>query len=670
MHTTRRWLNALGTGWVLTTTVAGAQDAARPEPWQIIKPAQSSVVLARDGSLIGEVGREWRTSVSLRALPSYLPQAFIAVEDQRFYQHDGVDLVGIAGAIKDNILGASRGASTITQLLVGNMHPEIIDRRDRTIARKLREQQAAREMEKRYNKEQILEAFLNQINFGYNWFGVEAAARHYFGKSASQVTLAEAASLAALPKGPAIYDPIKHPARNKERRDIVLALMAQQKYITEAQAAAAQREPVRVAPNAGMSAPAPYYVDAVRQMLEGQGISLAAGGYTVFTTLDPALQTAADAAVKSGTLAVEQRSGYRHPTLAKHPSGSTDYLQGAFIAIDPANGDVRALVGGRNYAQAPFNRATNGQRQPGSTFKPFVYATAIKDSLPANTTVADTAITLAYDRTVYRPRNADGEFLGTMTMRAALAASRNPVAVQLWERVSADSVISFARRIGLRANIAPFPSSAIGASVVQPLNMVAAFTTFANLGSPVEPRFVTRVQHADGRTVFSSGVTQRTNALDSASAFIVRDMLRDAVERGTGGAARRGIPASVPVAGKTGTTDDVTDVWFIGMTPDIVAGVWLGFDRPRTILPGAAGGSLAAPIFGDAIGAWYRQRAVGSWSTPASLVIADLDRETGELATALTPAERRYAEYFLPGTEPAALRLDARRLFTWGPIVF
>jgi 1A family penicillin-binding protein len=660
----------MGAGTMLATATGGAQDAPRPEPWRLITPAQSSVVLARDGTLIGEVGREWRTSVTLSSLPAYLPQAFIAVEDQRFYQHDGVDLVGIAGAIKDNILGASRGASTITQLLVGNMHPEIIDRRDRTISRKLREQQAAREMEKRYSKAQILEAFLNQISFGYNWFGVEAASRHYFGKSAAQVTLAEAATLAALPKGPAIYDPIKHPDRAKQRRDIVLTLMAQQKYITEAQAAAAKREPVRTAPNAGMSAPSLYYVDAVRQMLEGQGISLAAGGYTVHTTLDPVLQTAADEAVRSGTLAVENRPGYRHPTLAKRPAGSTDYLQGAFIAIDPANGDVRALVGGRNHAQAPFNRATNGLRQPGSTFKPFVYAAAIKDSIPANTIVADTAITIAYDRTVYRPRNADGEFLGAMTMRGALAASRNPVAVQLWEQVSADSVQSLVRRLGIRAPVAPFPSSAIGASVVQPLNLVAAFTVFANLGSPVEPRFVSRVVDREGRTVFSAGITRRTGALDSLAAFIVRDMLQDAVERGTGTAARRGIPASVPVAGKTGTTDDVTDVWFVGMTPDIVAGVWLGFDKPRPILPGQAGGTLAAPIFAEAIGRWYRQHAVGEWHAPAGIVTADLDRDTGALANVLTPVERRYTEYFLPGTEPAALRLDARRLFTWGPIIF
>ncbi len=461
----RHWTLLFGSGLTLAVAAAGAQDAPRAEPWRLITPPQSSLVYARDGSLIGEVGREWRTNVPLSSLPAYLPQAFIAVEDQRFYRHDGVDLLGVASAIKDNLLGDRRGASTITQQLVGNMHPDIIDRRDPSPMRKLREQQAAREMEKRYTKEQILEAYLNQILFGSNWYGVEAASRHYFGKPASRVTLAEAALLAALPKGPALYDPIKYPERAKQRRDLVLTLMAQQKYITEAQAAAARREPLRTAPNAGMPVRAPYYVDAVRQALEREGISLAAGGYTVHTTLDPLLQQAADEAVKSGILAVESRPGYRHPTLAKHPAGSTDYLQGAFIAIDPWNGDVRALVGGRNYAQAPFNRATNGMRQPGSTFKAFVYAAAIKDSIPANTAVADTAITIAYDRTVYRPRNADGEFLGAMTMRSALAASRNPVAVQLWEQVSADSVQALARRMGIRAPVAPYPSSAIGASV-------------------------------------------------------------------------------------------------------------------------------------------------------------------------------------------------------------
>jgi penicillin-binding protein 1A len=615
-----------------------------------------------------------RTSVFIRTLPTYVGKAFVAVEDQRFYQHDGVDLVGVAGALKDDILGGSRGASTITQQLVGNMHPEIIDRSERSgisgIQRKIREQNAAREMEKHYTKEQILEAYINEISFGHGWYGIESASRHYFGKAAAQLTLAEAATLAAMPKGPAIYDPINHADRAKQRRDLVLTLMADQKYISPAQMASAKRERLRVAPNAGMSALAPYFVDAVRGNLERSGVKVGDGGYRIYTTVDPVLQQAAQDALVRELKAVEARPDYKHQTFAKRSPGSANYLQGAMIALEPQTGDVLALVGGRDYAASQFNRAINANRQPGSAFKPFVYAAAIADSMPATAKVADTALTITYDRQVYQPRNADGEFLGEMTMRNALARSRNPVAVQLWQKVGADSVIAIARRVGIRSEIAPFPSSAIGASAVQPLDLVAAYTVFANLGSPVEARLVTRVDNTEGRTVWNSSVVQRAGAMDSLTAFIVRDMMRDGVERGTGTAVRRYISADIPVAGKTGTTDDVTDAWFVGMTPDVVAGVWIGFDQPKTIVPGAAGGSLAAPIFGDAIARWYKDRSAGDWTTPGGLVVAVMDRETGELATALTPSERRYAEYFLPGTEPAALRLDVRRLFMWGPIVY
>jgi penicillin-binding protein 1A len=663
---------------VLAATTARGQDAAKPDAksdvWRITPLLQSSLVFDRTGALIGEIGKEWRTSVSLRTLPAYLPKAFVAVEDQRFYQHDGVDLVGVAGALKDDLLGGSRGASTITQQLVGNMHPDIIDRSERSgitgLQRKLREQSAAREMEKHYTKEQILEAYLNQISFGHGWYGIEAAARHYFGKSASQVTLAEAATLAAMPKGPAIYDPIKNPDRAKQRRDVVLTLMANQKYITAAQMTTAKRERLRVAPNAGMSAHAPYFVDAVRGNLERNGVALGEGGLRIYTTVDPVLQQAAQDALVRELNAVEARPDYRHTTFAKRASGSANYLQGAVVALAPETGDVLALVGGRDYAASQFNRAINANRQPGSAFKPFVYAAAVADSMPATARVADTALTIAYDRQIYQPRNADGEFLGEMTMRNALARSRNPVAVQLWQKVGADSVIAMARRVGIRSEIAPFPSSAIGASAVQPLDLVAAYTAFANLGSPVEARLVTRVENGEGRTVWTSSVVQHSGAIDSLTAFIVRDMMRDGIERGTGTAVRRYIGTDIPVAGKTGTTDDVTDAWFVGMTPDVVAGVWIGFDQPKTIVPGAAGGSLAAPIFGDAISRWYKDRSVGEWTTPGGLVVAVMDRETGELANPSTPAERRYAEYFLPGTEPAALRLDVRRLFLWGPIVF
>ena len=656
---------------VAARVLAAQQPAAAPstgEAWQITPMAQSSLVYARDGAFIGEIGKEWRTSVSIKTLPRYLPQAFVAVEDHRFYQHDGVDLYGIAGAMKDNLMGARRGASTITQQLVGNLHPNLVDRRDPGLGRKLREQKAAREMERHYNKEQILEGYLNVISFGHGWYGVEAAARHYFGKTAAQLTLAEAASLAALPKGPATYDPARYPDRNKNRRDAILDLMVTQGFVTRAQAAAAKAQKVVTAPNSGMPARAPYFVDVIRAQMERAGIPVGQGGYRIITTLDGALQRAATVALVEGTAAVEARPGYRHPTYASHPKGSTDYLQGMVIALDPTTGDVRALVGGRNYAEAPFNRAVNGLRQPGSSFKPIVYARAIMDSIPANAIVPDTSLELVVDRgNVYRPRNADGEFLGNITLREAITKSRNPVAVQLWQRVTGDSVIALARRMGVRSYIAPWPSSAIGASVVQPLDLVAAFTAFPNLGTPVEPRFVHRVEDVAGRTVYQPGVRMLPPAMSPEVAFIVRDLMRDVVDRGTANSVRRYLPYATPVAGKTGTTDDNTDVWFIGVTADLVAGVWLGFDKPRSIMPGAAGGTLAAPIYGQMLArAGYGRGA--AWTVPPGIVTAELDRDSGKLAEAGTPPDKRYMEYFLSGTEPGALRVDARRLFGWGPL--
>ncbi|HET9011825.1 MAG TPA: transglycosylase domain-containing protein, partial [Gemmatimonadaceae bacterium] len=274
---------------VVLATAPASPAQSTGEPWQIVPQPQTSLVFARDGSLIGEIGRESRTSVAIRTLPKYVGQAFVAVEDHRFYQHDGVDLIGVAGAIKGKLLegitGDNRGgASTITQQLVGNMHPDQIDRRDMGLGRKLREQAAAREMEKHYSKEQILEAYINQINFGHGWYGIESAARHYFAKPAARLTLAEAATLAALPKSPVGYDPSRFPEKARVRRNLILALMAQQGYVTTADAERAKAEPVVTDRGRGMAAPAEYFVDAVRQSLERGGVNLAAGGYRIYTT--------------------------------------------------------------------------------------------------------------------------------------------------------------------------------------------------------------------------------------------------------------------------------------------------------------------------------------------------------------------------------------------------
>ena len=639
------------------------------EAWQLVPLPQSSLVYARDGSLIGEIGKQWRTSVPLSTLPKYLSQAFIAVEDKRFYSHDGVDVVGVMGAIKGKLIGSGRGgASTITQQLVGNMHPDIIDRRDKGLGRKLREQSAARAMQRHYSKEQVLEAYLNTINFGHGWYGVESAARHYFAKPASRLTLGEAASLAAMPKAPATYDPASKPGVNLRRRNLILDLMAEQGFVTRDAAVAAKALPVTSVQNGGMSAPSPYFIDVVRKQAERAGVPVMQGGYRLYTTLDPALQRAAVTALVEGTVAIE--GGARYTRAArKAGSGNTDYLQGVAVAMDPATGDVRALVGGRNYAEGPFNRAVDGMRQPGSSFKPFVYAAAIAGGLTPLSVVPDTAFSVDMPTgPVYSPKNADGDFLGAIPLREALTRSRNPVAVQLWMRVGPDSVIALAHRAGIDAVINPFPSSALGASVVQPLDLVAAYSVFANLGTPVSPRFVYRVDDRAGRTVWSPPRDSLAAAMDPRVAFIVRDMMRDVVERGTGAAVRRYLPLRVPVAGKTGTTDDNADVWFLGMTPEIVAGVWLGFDRPKSIARGAAGGTLAAPIWGRMIGQWYGGRNTTDWLPPPDVVAGTIDRETWQPATDATPPERRYTEYFMPGTQPAAVALENWKKWVWAPI--
>jgi 1A family penicillin-binding protein len=650
---------AIGAPWVQPL---GAQTAT--QAWQIVPQPQSSLVLARDGQLIGELGAQFRVSVPIRTLPANVGQAFIAVEDQRFYKHDGVDVVGMAAALKDALRGHARGPSTITQQLVGNMHPDIIDRADRSIARKIHEQNAAREMERHYDKEQILEAYLNQIHFGHGWYGIEEASRHYFGIPAARLSLAQAATLAALPKGPALYDPVRHPDRARERRDLVLTLMAQQDYVTADAAAAAKAEPVVTAPPMAV---APYVVDVVRREAEADGVPVMNGGYQITTTIDAQLQTLAAEALTSGLARAEARAGFKHPLFATRTPGSSDYLQGTVIAMDPEDGDVLALVGGRSYSDSHFDRAINALRQPGSAFKPIVYSTALADTFTASSIVYDTALAIPLDRNgVYRPKNDDGQFLGRMTLREALTRSRNPVAVEIGMAEGIDTVAALAHALGISTPIAPYPSSAIGASAVRPLDLVTAYAAFDNDGSSVTPRFIHRISEATGNVVYTEKSAARDSVLDPRVAFIVRDMMRDVVTRGTATSVRRYVPERIEVAGKTGTTNNDTDAWFVGMTPEIVAGVWVGFDKPVPIAPGAAGGSLAAPIWGDMIGRYYSERSSGEWNLPAGIVAMDFDRDTMAPADSTTLPDRRYTEYFIDGTQPG----DPWAIFANGPITF
>jgi penicillin-binding protein 2D len=440
--------------------------------------------------------------------------------------------------------------------------------------------------------------------------------------------------------------------------------MADQDLISSDVADRAKREPLIVSPD--VHGLAPYFVDAVRAAAEQAGVPVDSGGYRIYTTLDAGLQRAAIAAIRDGAAAVEARPGYTNP---KYGEPSKDYLQAAEISIDPTTGEVRSLVGGRDYQDSPYDRAISALRQPGSAFKPIVYAAAIADSIPANTILDDTALAIPLDDgTTYRPDNSDHQFLGPLTMREGLTRSRNTIAIQLGLAVSIDTVIAVAQRLGITTSIAPFPASAIGASEVHPIELVAAYAPFANGGVGVQPRMILHVDDRAGHLVWAGAGGPTTPALDSGVAFIVRDMMRDVIDRGTAVGVRKIIGNALPAAGKTGTTNDDSDVWFIGMTPDLVTGVWLGFDHPRPIAAGAAGGTFAAPIWAHLMAQYYAGKQPAAWTPPTTLVTAELDRRTGLPADAQTPADQRYTEYFLPGTEPATLRFDPISIFAGGPI--
>ncbi|CAN5213570.1 PBP1A family penicillin-binding protein [soil metagenome] len=618
-------------------------------------PPQASRVFDREGELVAHLAPERRIVIPLERVPAGVIDAFLAVEDQRFYSHAGVDLPRVAGATLRNLrtLSYDEGFSTITMQLARNVFPEHL-KRAKTLRRKLWEVILARRIEKAFYKDQILEMYLNQIYLGEGSYGVEAAARGYFGKSVGELDAAEAALLAALPRAPTYYSPRRNPAAAIRRRNLVLGLEAAQGRLSAAEVRAAAAEPLDLAPPIEASGSAPYFVATVRRVLrERFGPEAESLGLRVYTTLDSDLQAAAERELVAQLRAVEGgRFGrFRHAscagTTAETPGGC---LQGMVVAMDPRQGDVWALVGGRDFRMSQFDRATQARRQAGSAFKPIVYAAALQAGIPVSTALIGPGATDSLG--AYRPADHVGDSL-TLDMRDALRVSSNRAAVVLGERVGAERVIHTARDLGLSTPIQPYPSTFLGAADVIPLELVAAYTPFATQGTWVAPRMIRRVEDARGTVLWE--VPPRSHpALDPGVAFIATNLLQEVVDRGTGNGVRAaGLPYSIPAAGKTGTTNDATDVWFVGVTPDLVAGVWIGFDRPQPILRGATGGGLAAPVWGRLAMAFYADHpAPAPWAPPEGLLFREVDRETGALATVNCPPENRVGEYFLPGTEP------------------
>ncbi len=633
------------------------------------QPRQTSRLYAADGRFVAEIGLERRTLVRLDQIPKQVQNAFIAIEDKRFYSHGGIDYWRIIGAGFANLRarGISQGFSTITMQLARNLFPERINYRERTISRKLREVKVALAIERRYSKDRILELYLNQIYLGNGAYGVETASRRYFGKSVRDVNVAEAATLAALPKGPERYNPRRYPERAVQRRNTVLELMRRAGAISKADASLARAYPLRLARRrGGTGETAPYFVEYVRRLLDEKfGKQLYEQGLKVYTTLDLDLQGSAERALDRQLRAVEsgQYGPFPHRTyesyIARASSGTMDesgvspYLQGAFIALDPRTGALRALVGGRDFDDSKFDRATQALRQPGSTFKPIVYATAIQSGRPPSYIVDDARLEVPQlDSTKpWIPQNFDLKFLGPMTMRRGFFESRNLIAIRVGMEVGEQSVVEMAKRFGITTPVPPYPSIHIGSADVYPLEMVTAYSVFANLGWRVSPMPITRVESAKGEVIWRPEPTIE-QVLSRPEAWLMVDMMKDVIRKGTA-AGSVGQYFHLPAGGKTGTTNDGGDVWFIGYTADLVAGVWMGLDKPQKIMANAQGGRLAAPAWTAFMREVYeRKPAPPDWPRPKEIISRRIDEPTGLLHGPQCPAEDAYTEYFIPGTEP------------------
>lgn len=729
---------------------------------------------AGDGRLLAEYATERRVFVPLEAMPRMLVHAFVAAEDQRFYEHIGIDPIGVARAMLQNLrnLGSGRrpvGGSSITQQVAKNFFLSS----DLSLARKFREALLALRIERAISKDRILELYVNEIFLGRRAYGVAAAALNYFDKSLDDLTLSEMAFLAGLPKAPSDYNPLRRPEAARARRDYVVGRLLADGRIDGAAAAAAMAEPIEVRRRdpAG-SVRAPYFAEEARRLLLARygEDALYRGGLAVRTTVDPGLQAIADRALRDGLVAYDRRHGWRGPvaTLATDgdwpsalaavpaPPGLAPWrlalvrgvtrnaadigfadgsagaipfdevkwarpwrreqrvgpapdrigavlapgdvvavealagggeedgegapaarfalrqmpdIQGAAIALDPHTGRVLAMTGGWSFDESQFNRATQALRQPGSAFKPFVYLAALENGYTPADTIVDgpLAIEQGPGLPLWRPENYSQEYYGPTALRRGLEKSRNLMTVRLANKIGPQAVSEIGRRFG----IGDFPellSMALGAGETTLLRLAAAYGMVVNGGRWIEPAFVERIQDRYGRTVYRRDARAcgacagaesaparppalrdaRARVTDPASAFQLAWMLRGAVERGTGVRAAR---LGRPLAGKTGTSNDSFDTWFIGFSPDLVVGVFVGFDRPRTLGPRQTGSNVALPVFVSIMEQALGGRPATPFRMPANVLMARIDAETG--GPPVPDSELVIVEAFKPGTEPA-----------------
>ncbi len=584
--------------------------------------------------------REQRLLVSLDQLPDHLVKAVLAIEDSRFYTHHGIDPRGLARALIANLRhGAVRqGGSTITQQLAKNyfLTPE------RTLGRKFREMLIALTMEQLYDKNEILEIYLNEIYFGQNGSvsinGVGEAARYYFGKPAAKLSLAESATLAGMIQAPNIYSPYLHPDRARRRRNVVLQAMVRRGWLTPDRARRASARPMHTAGNERYHRKAPYFIDYLAGQLADlySSEALSSLGLSIYTTLDTQVQAAAEQALSRGLARLEKR----------HPRLKGKGLQGAVIVMQPRSGAVLAMVGGRDYRRSQFNRATRARRQPGSTFKPFVYAAALDRFTPASV-FANTPATYTVEGKTWRPRNFHAHGPPRLRMREALARSANLATVDMAIQTGLEYVVETVKKFGFSTPLKPYPSLALGAFEVIPLELARAYGAFAADGRLAFPLSVKEIADERGKVLKRRYMTIAP-VIDAAKAYLVTSMLGSVVAEGTArGLRSAGI--DFPVAAKTGTTNAYRDAWFVGYTPDILILVWVGLDSGGSI--GATGAQAAMPIWADIAKTIVHQIPGNGFRRPPGVVTRVICSQSGQLAVpgrCPHPMEEVFLENLVP----------------------
>jgi penicillin-binding protein 1A len=649
-------------------------------------PSLTTRIYDENGSVIAELSIEKRALLPLSKIPLDMQNAAMAAEDDNFMNEWGISPKGIVRAALRDFLARHvvQGASTITQQLAKQVFLEP----RRTFRRKIREAFLSLEIEHNFSKQEILQFYLNQVYFGEGAYGVQAAARNYFGKEVSDLTLSDCAMLAGLIRAPRENSPFYKPENARRRRTFVLKKMYEDGMITDSERREADADPIPLSRPIGLETQAPSFVEHVKERLEREYGTAAVwrGGLKVYTTLDLDDEKAAERIMDDSLAKFDVKAEAAHESQLKQlessgeplpPDVSTATLpgiQGAFVLLDVKTGAVRAMVGGRD---SHFNRVTQAKRQPGSTFKPFVWAAAVESGMTPATLVDDQPLAFYFDGRDWRllegatdqysialatqpfasspdfkiwvPNDYDDRFMGRITLRTALAESRNISSINLIEAVGPPLVVGIAHRCGIRSPLEPSPALALGSSVVTPLEMTSAFATFANGGIATTPYTIERVEDADGKVLEQHRPTDR-EALKPQTAYLVADMMKAVVQEGTGRNARR---LDRPLAGKTGTSNDSRDLWFIGYTPDLAAGAWMGYDDfaslGRTDL---TGGATVLPWWTDIMAYVLKDMPKRDFPVPSGITFATIDRQTGMLFGPNCPPRNKLLEAFAAGTQP------------------